>query len=117
PLDIAALFGCAVVTGVGAVVNTAQIRPGSTVAVVGLAGGGLSGLMGAGLGGASRIVASDLCDQKLGLARQLGATHTVNAKDADHVKQVRDLTNGGVDYAFDLPGPIHAMETAYLGPR
>ncbi|HZQ01245.1 MAG TPA: zinc-binding dehydrogenase [Reyranella sp.] len=117
PLDLAALFGCAVVTGVGAVVNTAQIRVGSTVAIVGLGGVGLSGLLGAVLGGASQIVAIDLSDDKLGLARQLGATHTVNAKDADHVKQVRDITNGGVDYAFDLAGTIKSMETAYLVTR
>ena len=117
PLDIAALFGCAVVTGVGAVVNTAQIQPGSTVAIVGLGGVGLSGLLGAVLAGAGRIVAIDLSDDKLGLARQLGATDTVNARDADHVKQVRDLTNGGVDYAFDLAGTIKAMETAYLVTR
>ena len=69
------------------------------------------------LAGAGRIVAIDLSDDKLGLARQLGATDTVNAKDADHVKQVRDLTNGGVDYAFDLAGTIKAMETAYLVTR
>jgi len=117
PLDVAALFGCAVVTGVGAVVNTAQIQPGSTVAIVGLGGVGLSGLLGAVLAGASRIVAIDLSDDKLGLARQLGATDTVNARDADHVKQVRDLTDGGVDYAFDLAGTIKAMETAYLVTR
>jgi alcohol dehydrogenase len=117
PLDVAALFGCAVVTGVGAVINTAKIQPGSTVAIVGLGGVGLSGLMGAVLAGAGRIVAIDLSDDKLGLARQLGATDTVNAKDADHIQQVRDLTNGGVDYAFDLAGTIKAMETAYLVTR
>ena len=117
PLDLAALFGCAVVTGVGAVVNTAQIRPGSTVAVVGLGGVGLSGLMGAAMAGASRIIAVDLSDEKLGLARQLGASDTVNAKDADHVQQVRDLTDGGVDYAFDFAGTIKAMETAYAVTR
>jgi alcohol dehydrogenase len=71
PLDVAALFGCAVVTGVGAVINTAKIQPGSTVAIVGLGGVGLSGLMGAVLAGAGRIVAIDLSDDKLGLARQL----------------------------------------------
>jgi alcohol dehydrogenase len=117
PLDVAALFGCAVVTGVGAVVNTGKIEPGSSVAIVGLGGVGLSGLMGAVLAGAGRIVAIDLSDEKLGLARQLGATDTVNAKDVDHVTQVRDLTNGGVDYAFDLAGTIKAMETAYLVTR
>jgi alcohol dehydrogenase len=113
PLDIAALFGCAVVTGVGAVVNTARIEPGSTVAIVGLGGVGLSGLLGAVLGGAGRIIAIDLSDEKLGLARQMGATDTVNARDANHVEQVRDMTGGGVDYAFDLAGTIKAMETAY----
>ena len=117
PLDVAALFGCAVVTGVGAVVNTGKIEPGSSVAIVGLGGVGLSGLMGAVLAGAGRIVAIDLSDEKLGLARQLGATDTVNARDVDHVQQVRDLTNGGVDYAFDLAGTIKAMETAYLVTR
>jgi alcohol dehydrogenase len=114
---VAALFGCAVVTGVGAVVNTGKIEPGSSVAIVGLGGVGLSGLMGAVLAGAGRIVAIDLSDEKLGLARQLGATDTVNARDVDHVQQVRDLTNGGVDYAFDLAGTIKAMETAYLVTR
>jgi alcohol dehydrogenase len=106
-----------VVTGVGAVVNTARIQPGSTVAIVGLGGVGLSGLMGAVLGGAGRIIAIDLSDEKLGLARQMGATDTVNARDADHVAQVRDLTDGGVDYAFDLAGTIKAMETAYAVTR
>ncbi|MSO75596.1 MAG: alcohol dehydrogenase [Alphaproteobacteria bacterium] len=113
PLDIAALFGCAVVTGVGAVVNTGQIRPGSTVAIVGLGGVGLSGLLGAKLGGAGRIIAIDLSDEKLGLARQLGATDTVNAREANHVAEVRDMTDGGVDYSFDLAGTIKSMETAY----
>jgi alcohol dehydrogenase len=113
PLDIAALFGCAVVTGVGAVVNTARIEPGSTVAIVGLGGVGLSGLLGAVLGGAGRIIAIDLSDEKLGLARQMGATDTVNAREPDHVERVRDMTGGGVDYAFDLAGTIKAMETAY----
>ncbi|MBV9835717.1 MAG: alcohol dehydrogenase catalytic domain-containing protein [Alphaproteobacteria bacterium] len=117
PLDVAALFGCAVVTGVGAVVNTAQIRPGSTVAVVGLGGVGLSGLLGAVLAGAGRIIAIDLSDEKLGLARQLGATDTVNAGEANHVQQVHDLTSGGVDYAFDFAGTIKAMETAYMVTR
>lgn len=113
PLDEAAIFGCAVMTGVGAVINTARILPGDSVAVIGLGGVGLNGLLGAKLGGAETIVAIDISDEKLGLARQLGATHTVNATDPDHVQQVRDITNGGVDYAIDLAGAISAMETAY----
>jgi alcohol dehydrogenase len=117
PLTEAALFGCAVMTGVGAVINTARILPGDTVAVIGLGGVGLNGVLGAKLGGAETIIAIDIADDKLGLARQLGATHTVNATDADHVEQVRELTNGGVDFAIDLAGVIPAMKTAYAVTR
>jgi alcohol dehydrogenase len=117
PLTEAALFGCAVMTGVGAVINTARILPGDSVAIIGLGGVGLNGVLGAKLAGAETIIAIDLNDEKLGLARQLGATHTVNASDADHVTQVRDLTNGGVDYAIDLAGAIPAMNTAYAITR
>lgn len=117
PLTEAALFGCAVMTGVGAVINTARILPGDSVAIIGLGGVGLNGVLGAKLAGAETIVAIDLHDDRLGLARQLGATHTVNANDADHVLQVRDLTNGGVDYAIDLAGAIPAMQTAYAITR
>jgi alcohol dehydrogenase len=117
PMHEAAIFGCAVMTGTGAVINTARIRPGDTVAVVGLGGVGLCGLLGAVLGGAETIVAIDLSDEKLGLARQLGATHTVNASDPDHVEQVRDITRGGTDFSFDLAGTIKAMETAYSVTR
>ncbi|MBT5665382.1 MAG: zinc-binding dehydrogenase [Rhodospirillaceae bacterium] len=113
PLDEAAIFGCAVMTGVGAVINTARILPGDSVAVIGLGGVGLNGLLGAKPGGAETIIAIDLSDEKLRLARQLGATHTINATDPNHVEQVRDLTNGGVDFAIDLAGAIPAMETAY----
>jgi len=117
PLDEAALFGCAVMTGVGAVTNTAQIRAGDTVAIVGLGGVGLNGLLGAKLAGAERIVAIDIADAKLGLARQLGATDTFNATDPECVQAVRDATNGGVDWAFELAGTIKAMETAYAVTR
>lgn len=113
PLDEAAIFGCAVMTGVGAVINTARILPGDTVAVIGLGGVGLNGLLGAVLAGAETIVAIDLNDAKLGLARQLGATHTVNASNAGHVDEVREITKGGVDWAFELAGSIAAMQTAY----
>ena len=117
PLHEAAIFGCAVMTGTGAVINTARIRSGDSVAIVGLGGVGLCGRLGAALGGAETIVAIDLSDEKLGLARQLGATHTVSACDPDHVEQVRELTRGGVDFAFDLAGTIKAMETAYACAR
>ncbi len=117
PLADAALFGCAVMTGVGAVINTARILPGDTVAIIGLGGVGLNGLLGAKLGGAEKIIAIDIEDSKLGLARQLGATHTVNARDADAVEQVREISNGGVDYAIDLAGTIPAMNTAYAITR
>jgi alcohol dehydrogenase len=117
PLADAALFGCAVMTGVGAVVNTARIRPGDAVAIIGLGGVGLNGLLGARLAGAETIIAIDLDDAKLGLARQLGATHTVNAGADDCVGQVRALSNGGVDYAVELAGAIGAMQTAYAVTR
>ena len=101
PLHEAALFGCAVMTGVGAVINTARILPGDTVAIIGLGGVGLNGVLGAKLAGAETIIAIDIADDKLGLARQFGATHTIDARDANHAEQVRDLTNGGVDFAVD----------------
>ena len=113
PLDEAALFGCAVLTGVGAVVNTAKLQPGQTAAVIGLGGVGLSSVLGAIACGAEKIVAIDLSDDKLGLARQLGATHTVNARDADAMEQVKAMTNGGVDFAFEMAGSARAMELAF----
>jgi alcohol dehydrogenase len=113
PLDEAALFGCAVLTGVGAVVNTARLQPGQTAAVIGLGGVGLASVLGAIASGARQVVAIDLSDDKLGLARQIGASHTVNARDADAAEQVRELTKGGVDFAFEMAGAVRAMELAY----
>ena len=113
PLDEAALFGCAVLTGVGAVVNTARLQPGQTAAVIGLGGVGLASVLGAIASGARQVVAIDLSDDKLGLARQIGASHTVNARDADAAEQVRELTQGGVDFAFEMAGAVRAMELAY----
>lgn len=113
PLDQAALFGCAVQTGVGAVVNTARVPAGSTVAVIGLGGVGLNALLAAGLVGAERIVAIDLRDDKLALARQLGATDTANAGDEECAHQVRELAGGGVDFAFEMAGSVPALELAY----
>ena len=113
PLDEAALFGCAVLTGVGAVVNTAQVRAGESVAVVGLGGVGLASVLGAIAAGARSIVAVDLSETKLALARELGATHTFNASDPECVAQIRAATAGGVDYAFELAGSVKALDLAY----
>jgi len=113
PFDEAALFGCAVITGVGAVVNTARVSPGSSVAVAGLGGVGLASVLGAVASGASPIIAIDVLPEKLQLARQLGATHVIDAKQANLVEQVREWTNGGVDYAFEMAGSVQAMDTCY----
>lgn len=113
PLDEAAMFGCAVLTGVGAVFNTAGVRPGQSVGVVGLGGVGLTAVLGALVAGARTIVAIDLNDQKLALARQLGATHAFNAGDPDCVAQAREATQGGVDAAIEIAGSVKALETAF----
>jgi alcohol dehydrogenase len=113
PLDEAALFGCAVLTGVGAALNTAQVFPGARVAVVGLGGVGLNALFGAQVAGAVQVIAIDVHDDKLDLAKQLGATDVVNAKDPDAIQKVKDLTNGGVDFGFEMAGSVQAMELAY----
>jgi alcohol dehydrogenase len=113
PLDEAALFGCAVITGVGAVVNTARLRPGSTAAVVGLGGVGLNALLGARMAGARTVIGIDMLDDKLDLARQIGADETFNAGDPDVVAKLREATGGGVDYAFEMAGSVKAMELAY----
>jgi len=113
PLDEAALFGCAVLTGVGAVINTAQVRAGTTVAVVGLGGVGLASVLGAVASGARQVVAVDLSDEKLALARELGATHAINAADPEVVDKVKKITGGGVDYAIEMAGSTRAFETAY----
>jgi alcohol dehydrogenase len=113
PLEEAALFGCAVLTGVGAVVNTAQVRAGASVAVVGLGGVGLASILGAVAAGARSVVAVDLSAEKLALAKELGATHTFNAAEADLVDKVKAATKGGVDYAIEMAGSTRAFETAY----
>ena len=109
PLAEAALFGCAVLTGVGAVVNTARLMPGQSAAVIGLGGVGLASVLGAIAAGARQVVAIDLSDDKLALARALGASDTVNARDADAAEQVRALTGGGVDFAFEMAGAVRAL--------
>lgn len=113
----AALFGCAVLTGVGAVVNTAGIRAGQSAVVIGLGGVGLASVLGALAAGASPVVAVDLNKDKLALARSLGPVHTVNAADPDAVDQVRALTNGGADFAFEMAGSVRALEAAWKMTR
>jgi alcohol dehydrogenase len=113
PFEHAAVFGCAVITGVGAVVNTAGLPPGSSVAIVGLGGVGLAALLGARLREASVIVALDLSPRRLALARELGATHAIDAAAPDCADQVREATRGGVDHAFEMAGAIPALELAY----
>ncbi|WP_279483685.1 zinc-dependent alcohol dehydrogenase family protein [Aureimonas sp. SK2] len=113
PFEIAALFGCAVLTGVGAVINTAGVRAGESVAIVGLGGVGLAALMGARAAGAARVVALDLSPEKLALARELGATDAFDAADPQSVEAVRTLTGGGVDHAIELAGSARALELAF----
>jgi alcohol dehydrogenase len=117
PFEHAALFGCAVLTGVGAVVNTAGVRAGQSVVVVGLGGVGLSSVLGAVAAGASPVVAVDLSEDKLALARTLGAVQTVNAADADAVEQVRALTGGGADFVFEMAGSVRALDAAWRMTR
>ena len=113
PFDEAALFGCAVLTGVGAVVNTARVQAGTSVAVIGLGGVGLASLLGARAAGAREIVAIDLSPQKRELALALGATQVFDGAQADCVEAVKAATGGGLDYVFEMAGSIRAFETAY----
>ena len=112
-LDRAALIGCGVTTGVGAVLNTARIEAGCTVAVFGAGGIGLSAIQGARIGGARQIIAVDVVESKLATARELGATHIVDASSRDPVQAILDMTDGGVDYSFEAIGLKVAAEQAY----
>jgi alcohol dehydrogenase len=113
----AALFGCAVLTGAGAVINTAKVSAGSAVAVLGLGGVGFSALLAAVACGAREVVAIDLSADKLALAHELGATACFNAADPDLATQVRALTRGGVDFAFEMAGAVPALELAWALTR
>jgi NDMA-dependent alcohol dehydrogenase len=118
PMEVAALVGCAVMTGVGAVMNTARVPPGAAVLVIGAGGVGLSCVMGAALVGAHPIIVADLMDSKLEAATEFGATHVVNAKAQDLVETVRELTNGeGVDFSFEAIGNTRAMTQAFQAAR
>ncbi len=116
-LHLAALFGCAVITGVGAVLNTAQVRPGSRVAVFGLGGIGLSMVMGARAAGASTIIAIGRQPQKLEKAILAGATHTVDINETEPVAAIKEITGGGVEYAFESVGSEEVLFQAYMATR
>ena len=113
PLDRAALIGCGVTTGVGAAIHTASVQPGSTVAVIGCGGVGLSCINGAALAGAARIIAVDMVPSKLELARKFGATDVVNAKEKDAVGEIIEMTQGGVHYSFEAIGLKSTTEQAF----
>ena len=117
PFTIAALFGCAVLTGVGAVVNTAGVRPGQSVVIIGLGGVGLAALLGALASGAGQVIAVDLAEDKLALAQSLGATAAINASADDAVERVKQLTGGGADVAFEFAGVAQALASAYAMTR
>ena len=113
PFDRAALIGCSTTTGVGAVFHTAGVEPGSKVAVIGCGGVGLAAINGAAIAGAAEIIAVDMVDSKLELAKALGATHTVNAGNCDAVGEVQELTKGGCDYTFEAIGLKATAEQAF----
>lgn len=117
PFHHAALFGCAVLTGVGAAINSADIKAGQTVAVIGLGGVGLNSVLGALVAGAGQVIAIDLDEDKLAMAKSLGANVGINAADEDCVSQVKALTNGGVDCAIEMAGSEKALELAYQVTR
>ncbi len=113
PLDRAALLSCGVLTGLGAALFTAKVAPGSRVAVFGAGGIGMSAIQGARIAGARQIIAVDLLDYKLERATEFGATHGVNASEGDPVEAIRELTSGGVDYAFEAIGLPLTVEQAF----
>ncbi|ARU04265.1 alcohol dehydrogenase [Comamonas serinivorans] len=113
PLDRAALLGCAVITGTGAVFRSARVEPGATVAVVGCGGVGLAAINGAAIAGAARIIAIDLLADKLTLAQTFGATDVIDASQVDPVSAVKALTGGGVEYAFECIGNKTATEQCW----
>jgi S-(hydroxymethyl)glutathione dehydrogenase/alcohol dehydrogenase len=117
PMEVAALIGCSVATGVGGVINQPSMRAGMTVAVIGTGGVGLNALQGARLMNAAKVIAVDIFDHKLEFAYKFGATHVVNSKDQDPVEVIQGMTDGGVDFAFDTFGHKITTEQAYKSTR
>ena len=118
PLDKAALIGCSVTTGVCAATNTSRVQPGTSAVIFGAGGVGLNVIQGAVLAGAEKIIGVDLMDAKLEMARQFGATHTINASDGDPIPEIQDLTEGlGADYAFEVIGTKDTYEQAVRAIR
>lgn len=113
PFDIAALFGCAVMTGVGAVINTAKIRLGETALITGLGGVGFSALLGALAAGASKIIVADVNKEKLQKALDLGAHIAIDTTEENALEKLRDLTDGGVDVGLEFAGVVPALEFTY----
>jgi len=113
PMDRAALIGCSTTTGVGAVFHTAGVEPGSIVAVIGCGGVGLAAINGAAIAGASMVIAVDMVDSKLELAKAVGATHVINASSGNAVGEVIELTKGGCDYTFEAIGLKATAEQAF----
>ena len=116
PYELASLFGCAVLTGVGAALNAAEIEPGQTVAVFGLGGVGLAAVMGAKLAGAGRVIAIDPVEHKRALALELGATDTLEGGPGT-VEELKEMTDGGPDRVIETAGSAKVLETAYLATR
>ncbi|MEX0786942.1 MAG: Zn-dependent alcohol dehydrogenase [Dehalococcoidia bacterium] len=113
PLDRAALIGCGVMTGVGAALNTARVEPGTSTVVFGAGGVGLAAIQGCRIAGAGQVIAVDVVESKLGLAKELGATHTVDASQGDPVAKIRDITGGGAHYTFEAIGNKDVAEQAF----
>lgn len=117
PFEVAAIIGCAVATGVGAVINTARVQAGRSAAVIGCGGIGLSSIQGCRLAGCYPIIAVDVMDSKLAFARQMGATETINAREEDVVSALRARTHNGPDYIFDSVGSATTIAQALEGVR
>src|SRR5580698_1090442 len=115
--EAAALFGCAVMTGVGAVVNTAKVAAGESVAIFGLGGVGLAALLGARAASANPLIVLDVAAHKFSLARELGATHCIDAGDANAIDHLRELSHGGVQFAIESVGSERVLAQAYAATR